>query len=89
MSEQYYLKSKLNIHGLIDLDQMAALLTTLVSRIDQQDKVIADLQNNSNSYVNIEVFSDTLNELERSIKENNLRLDAVQLSATSRVMNKV
>lgn len=76
------------MHGIVDLDQMAAVLTALVDQVDKQNKVIGDLQKSLSLYVKNDVFVDRLNSLEGVVATAITRIDAIQEAATATVTNK-
>ena len=49
-------KGKLNIHGFLDLDQMAAVLSGLLDQVDRQNKVINALRDSLLDYVDSNLF---------------------------------
>lgn len=82
------LRSRLNIHGIIDLDQMAAVLTSLVDQVDRQNKTIGDLQKSLSLYVTTDTFTERVSKLEGIVSNACVRLDAIQEAATATVLNK-
>ena len=82
------LKSRLNIHGIIDLDQMAAVLTSLIEQVDRQNRVIGDLQQNMSLYVTKQSFIERISNLENVVAKSNLKIDAIQEASTATVQNR-
>eukprot|EP01032_Pedospumella_encystans_P025732 gene25732-29070_t len=82
------LRSRLNIHGIVDLDQMAAILTSLVDQVDKQNKTIGDLQKSLSLYVTNQTFVDRVSKLESTVSDMCTRIDAIQEAATATVLNK-
>ena len=82
------LRSRLNIHGIVDLDQMAAILTSLVDQVDKQNKTIGDLQKSLSLYVTNQTFIDRVSKLESTVSDMCTRIDAIQEAATATVLNK-
>ena len=70
---------RLNIHGIIDLDQMARLLNEMLERLSRQESVIEVLQHRCGSCVaNADSLLKTTLEIERSISQITARLDEIQ-----------
>lgn len=82
------LRSRLNIHGIIDLDQMAAILTSLVDQVDKQNKTIGDLQKSLSLYVTNHTFVERISKLEGAVSDMCTRVEAIQEAATATVLNK-
>lgn len=82
------LRSRLNIHGIVDLDQMAAILTSLVDQVDKQNNTIGDLQKSLSLYVTNQTFVDRVSKLESTVSDMCTRIDAIQEAATATVLNK-
>ena len=82
------LKSRLNIHGIIDLDQMAAVLTSLIEQVDRQNRVIGDLQKSLSLYVTNQSFIERVTNLENIVAKSNVKIDAIQEATTATVLNK-
>lgn len=82
------LRSRLNIHGIIDLDQMAAVLTSLVDQVDKQNKTIGDLQKSLSFYVTKDTFTERVSKLETVVAHACTRIDAIQEATTATVLNK-
>lgn len=76
------------MHGIVDLDQMAAVLTALVDQVDKQNKVIGDLQKSLSLYVRNDVFVERISKLEEVVATAITRVDAIQEAATACVVNK-
>ena len=87
MSESSW-RNRLNIHGIIDLDQMAAVLTSLIEQIDRQNKVIMDLQKQMITFVSNQCFADKIQSLEQSLTKLSVKVDSIHEAATSSVANK-
>jgi len=82
------LRSRLNIHGIIDLDQMAAVLTSLVDQVDKQNKTIGDLQKSLSLHVTKDTFTERVSKLEDVVAHACRRIDAIQEATTATVLNK-
>lgn len=82
------LKSKLNMHGIVDLDQMAAVLSALVDQVDKQNRVIGDLQRSLSLYVKNDMFVERISKLESVVATAITRIDAIQEAATATAVNK-
>lgn len=82
------LRSRLNIHGIVDLDQMAAILTSLVDQVDKQNKTIGELQKSLSLYVTNQTFVERVSKLESVVSDMGTRIDAIQEAATATVLNK-
>jgi hypothetical protein len=80
--------NRLNIRGIIDLDQMSAVISGLMDRLDKQELFIIDLQQKLETCTCNEKFYSQVHLLEESIYKTNDRLDAVQIASTAKVMNK-
>ena len=76
------------MHGIVDLDQMAAVLTALVDQVDKQSKVIGDLQKSLSLYVKNDAFLDRVSRLEDVVTTAITKIDAVQEAATATVVTK-
>jgi hypothetical protein len=87
MSESL-IRSRLNIRGVVDLDQLAVILSGLIDQVDRQNKVIAELQNSLSNYVTNQSFIERTTNLENVVAKALTRIDAIQEAATSTVMNK-
>ena len=87
MSESSW-RNRLNIHGIIDLDQMAAVLTSLIEQIDRQNKVIMDLQKQMITFVSNQYFADKIQSFEQSLSKLSVKADFIHEAATSSVSNK-
>ena len=81
-------RSRLNIHGIIDLDQMAAVLTSLIEQIDHQNKIIVNIQKQMQSFVSNQNFIEQFHSLEQILSKLSVRVDSIQEAATSSVLNK-
>lgn len=82
------LRSKLNIHGIVDLDQMAMVLTSLVEQVDRQNKTIIDLRDSLSNYVTKESFVERIGALEDNLKRAWSKIDAVHEATTATAMGK-
>ena len=81
-------RSRLNIHGIIDLDQMAAVLISLIEQIDHQNKIIINIQKQMQSFVSNQKFIEQFHSLEQILSKLSVRVDSIQEAATSSVLNK-
>jgi hypothetical protein len=81
-------RSRLNIHGIIDLDQMAAVLISLIEQIDHQNKIIINIQKQMQSFVSNQNFIEQFHSLEQILSKLSVRVDSIQEAATSSVLNK-
>jgi hypothetical protein len=82
------LRSKLNIHGIVDLDQMALVLTSLVEQVERQNHTIADLNNKFTLYVTKESFVERLESVENVLAGACTKIDAIQEAVTATAMGK-
>lgn len=78
----------LNIHGIIDLDQMAGILTRLIDQIDKQNKIISDLREEMSIFVTKKQFLERITNIEALVSNSMQRIDAVQEATTAFVLNK-
>lgn len=81
-------RSRLNIKGLLDLDQMSAVITGLIEQVDRQNTIINDLNERLNSFVEASEFAQRFSSLEGLVTKFSNKLDAVQQAATGIVLNK-
>ncbi|KAJ1438781.1 hypothetical protein B484DRAFT_444391 [Ochromonadaceae sp. CCMP2298] len=88
MSGDASLKSKLNIHGIIDLDQMATVLTSLIEQVDRQNRVIGDLQKSLSQYTTRQTFMERIGNLESLLSKAHTRIEALHEATTATVFNK-
>ena len=79
------LRSRLNMHGIVDLDQMAAVLTALVDQVDKQNKVIGDLQKSLSLYVRNDVFVERISKLEEVVASIEVNIDDLNDIFTERI----
>lgn len=82
------LRNRLNIHGIVDLDQMAAILASLVEQLDRQNTEISELKKQLSSYVTYDCFNNRISTLENIVTTANVKIDAIQEAATATAMNK-
>ena len=82
------LRNRLNIHGIVDLDQMAAVLASLVEQLDRQNTEISELKKQLSSYVTYDCFNNRISALENIVTTANVKIDAIQEAATATAMNK-
>jgi hypothetical protein len=88
MSGDASLKSRLNIHGIIDLDQMASVLTSLIEQVDRQNRVIGDLQKSLSLYTTRQTFMERMGNVESLLSKASTRIDALHEATTATVLNK-
>ncbi len=70
------------------MDQMAAILTSLVDQVDKQNKTIGELQKSLPLYVTNQTFVERVSKLESIVSDMGTRIDAIQEAATATVLNK-
>jgi hypothetical protein len=73
---------------MIDLDQMASILINLNDRMEMQESLIVDLQRSLSNFVQIDVLNHQIELVENNLSKEILRLDAVQLASTAKILNK-
>ncbi len=79
------LKSKLNIRGVVDLDQLSDVLLFLMDHVDKQEKVIADLDARLLGYVNLRTFGEKYEKIIRSLTQIESSIQSVQMAVTAKV----
>ena len=81
-------KSIMNMHGIVDLDQMGIILTTLMSQVDNQNTVIESLQNDLKKVVTKKEFNEFSISINNYFSQVNNRIDALQLASTVQISDK-
>ncbi len=77
-----------NIRGIVDLDQLADILSNLVDHVNNQNNVIADLENKMSNYINYQVFEEKYRKLVTAITGLESQVHAIQSAATAKIYNK-
>lgn len=77
-----------NVHGVINLDAVVSLLSGLMQHVEQQNKVIADLQFTMKTFVKSNLFNEKVTQLDNLITRLDNRCDTIQRAATSHVHHK-
>jgi hypothetical protein len=73
------------MHGNVDLDQMAAMFATMMSRIDQQDATITHMQSTIDTLVSQQTLAETMQEVKTELARVNVRLDTLTAAASAKV----
>jgi hypothetical protein len=79
---------KLNIRGIIDLDQIATILTNLIDQVDRQNVVIADLKNALSKCATQSSLQENMMASYSSMEKISEKLHKVHLAATTEVAKK-
>ena len=80
--------SIINMHGIVDLDQMGSILTTLMSQVEQQNRIIESLQKDlANSVTKKQLDEFTLS-INNYFSQVNNRIDSLQATNTVQISNK-
>jgi hypothetical protein len=79
------IKTKLNIRGMVDLDQLSDVLVSLMEHADKQNKVIADLEAKLLGYVNLRTFGEKYENIVRTLTQIESSIQSVQMATTATV----
>lgn len=74
---------RVNLRGMIQLDQIEDLLSSLLHRINKQDQTIENLQKLCKSFMPQNKAMESISEIEKEIKKINLKLDITTKASTS------
>jgi uncharacterized coiled-coil DUF342 family protein len=83
-----HLRNRLNIHGIVDLDQMALVLTSLVEQVDRQNKTITELRETFAHYVTKDAFAVRVDKLEENLRDACTKIEALHEATTATAMGK-
>ena len=77
-----------NMHGIINLDAMATLLTQLIQRVDQQNETIVKLQQSLQAYGKNSDINEKFVEIEKKINDVDVKASNAILASTTIILDK-
>jgi predicted component of type VI protein secretion system len=78
----------LNIHGIINLDQLSQLFQQLISQIDKQNKKILELEETISNCVSKSEFETHLSKVETTLNQVEIKVGKLQIASTSVIHDK-
>lgn len=77
-----------DIHGIINLDEISRVFTVMLQRLDQQDRVISQLQHTLTAFVSKTDFIEKIARMDDCLTSVEERLKRLQIASTGRVLDK-
>lgn len=74
-----------DVHGIINLQEISKLFTKMLTRLDEQDRMITSLQHSLTTFVDINSFQSTLSGVENAIASIEGRLSKLAIACTSQI----
>lgn len=80
------MSTQLGLHGMIRVDEIENLLSTLVGRINDQDEKIRSLELQCQDFAKKNTMLGVFDNIEASIAKLSAKLERVQAAATARLV---
>ena len=81
-------RDKLNIHGIIDLEQLAGTLSNLIDRLDQQNEVITNLQKRMGSLFTQKMFQENFVYVQDALSKIDARVETIATASSTKIDGK-
>lgn len=79
---------RVNLRSMINLDSIENLLSSLIARIDEQDRIIEHLQRTCTGYLPTQVAEENFSSLSENLKKLSSRLDAIHSASITKIGGK-